>query len=313
MNTDALDLITPDDCLLENVDPIKTGREISLWVFMKYDIGPEYNETIVNIAVKWVENVFKTYFRKHLRWDLTFSRLTRNTKEEVTMLSTVYDFELTPNMVIDTLCRLFAEYRSGTILNLPYRPEKIRVAINEAAYGIKWEDLMDCKRGPFYIWEALPPMQNWWSDVFQSWYRKHLYDAHQLIGVIEESKNYRVTSVRCEFANKHLSREAVQNVHYDLVMLEPLLNVHDRTWNTRMIFDEKLTEQVEQNLFSKPTREAFTVFGYDNMNNLFMRPGVFLGYISNEKRSALCYIVFEDSLADFSTEQRIDAISKYFV
>ena len=62
MNTDALDLITPDDCLLENVDPIKTGREISLWVFMKYDIGPEYNETIVNIAVKWVENVFKTYF-----------------------------------------------------------------------------------------------------------------------------------------------------------------------------------------------------------------------------------------------------------
>ena len=313
MNTDALDLITPDDCLLENVDPIKTGREIALLVFMKYDIGPEYNETIVNIAVKWVKNVFKTYFRKHLRWDLTFSRSTGNTKEEVTMLSTVYDYELTPNMVIDTLCRLFAEYRTGTILNLPNRPESIRVAINETEYIVKLEDLMDCKRGPFYIWEALPPMQNWWPDVFQSWYNKHFYDANQLINIIEESNNYRVTSVRHEFANKNLSKEVIKNVKYDIVMLEPLLNVHYQTWNTRVIFDEKLTEQVELDMFNKPTREAFTVFGYDNMDNLFMYPGVFLGYISNEIRSALCYIVFEESLVDFSTEQRLDAISKYFV
>lgn len=314
MIVDSLDMITAEDCLLDTVDPIKTGREISIWIFMRYDIGPDYNDTDkTRLGINWVEHVFKTYFRKKLSWQYTFVRSTGNTKEEITMNSMVYDYELTPSMIINTLCRLFSSRRYKSLDELPNRPEDIRVSINEEAYGIKWSDLADIKRGPFYIFSALPPMNNQWTDIFDCWYHKYLYDAYQLISVIEESKKYKLTSVMCEFNRKYLSKDVLQQIDYELVMIEPLLNIHDRGWDTRIVFDDKLTEIVEHDMITKPTREAFTVFGYDFANNLFMYPGVFLGYIRHEKRGALCYAVFKEQLVDMSREQRTEVMSKYFV
>ena len=81
MIVDALDIITAEDCLLDTVDPIKTGREISIWIFMRYDIGPDYNDTDkTRLGINWVEHVFKTYFRKKLSWQYLHRHKTLKTQ-----------------------------------------------------------------------------------------------------------------------------------------------------------------------------------------------------------------------------------------